>query len=183
MLICKCCQPLQDVLGELDEAYDCTSSTPTVNGKRFAIQSRTRRFCRIDMDQLMPGDAQKCDFAFATCSESSMATLQDEQGDHREKYEPWYFVELAGDSKSSEDCYEQLKASILYFRGTGALRAAHQKPHVEGYVIGSKPTTSRRKSKASNTIKILKDRFVEKDKLGRKLEFPQEKRHVLTLDD
>ena len=183
MPICECCEPLRDVLGEPVGACSCTSSTPTVNGKRFAIQSLTQRFCRIDMDRWMAGDAPKCDFAFATCPEPPIVALQDEEKDNRKKYEPWYFVELAGDSKSSEDCYEQLKASILHARDKGVLRDVNQRPHVEGYVIGSKPTTSRRKSKASDIVRTLKNRFVEKEKLGRKLEFPKEKKYSHKLDD
>lgn len=160
MSICDCCRALQARLSGEEAAYACTNSTPSEQKKKFSIKSRTKRFCRVGMDALMPHHETKCDYAFANCP-------QDTRAQRGQAFETWFFVELAGDRKSTQHCYDQLKESILYVRAVMAQSDGGPRAIV-GFIIGSEPTTHRGRKK-SDLVRELKDRFVRREKLGRRL--------------
>lgn len=148
MPTCECCQPLHQRLGGEENCYHCLNRTPTEQGKSFSLRTSSR-FCRVSLDCLIPHPPQgeeKCDYVFVECAEP-----------HR-----CFFVELGGDAKPLEKAYMQIKSSILHFRSRGVLQGRQ----VEGHVVGAQ--APRRSTDKSDPMRVLKDRFVSKDSLGRR---------------
>lgn len=157
MPICKECQIWFGIIGGNQHAYDCQNGTGSHQKKRFSIKTSGKTFCRIDIDEIMSKRAVRCDFIFAR---------------NNNPPNPWkneiFVVELAGNAKKLDHCYDQLKATIQFLREKNQATKCLKLDRIEGIIVGGTAKTVKRVRNKSDISRTLQQKFV-RENLGRRL--------------
>lgn len=138
-----CLIELHEILGGDKSCYEQSSRTNSEQGRSFAIKATNIKFIKIKADCYFAQSIQKCDSIFFQCPLIERKVI---------------FVELAGGSKSSKECYVQLETSILEIKKKIKLDPSK----TIAFIVGSKIKETRIRPK-SDENRELKDKFVKRN--------------------